>query len=140
MSVYGYCPKCGAPGKNRERNPNGNDTCENEHVYPSREALSTAPVSISITFLRGLRNEQIEVFVEDFRDEVEAAGGVLAVNGEAIPSRYEESKSKFDAYVDKNLNNTRSCPFSGERTAELTVKCLKYHECIHCEMFLNPPF
>lgn len=38
-NVYGYCPKCGAPGKQRERRPNGNDICENGHEYPSRDAL-----------------------------------------------------------------------------------------------------
>lgn len=37
--LYGYCPKCGAPGKKRERRPNGNDICENGCVYPSRDAL-----------------------------------------------------------------------------------------------------
>lgn len=39
---YGYCPKCRAPGKNRERRPNGNDTCMNNHVYPSSSAMITA--------------------------------------------------------------------------------------------------
>lgn len=39
-SPYGYCPKCGARGVRRERRPNGNDTCVNRHVYPSRSALT----------------------------------------------------------------------------------------------------
>lgn len=38
-SPYGYCPKCGSPGRIRERRPNGNDRCENGHTYPSREAV-----------------------------------------------------------------------------------------------------
>ena len=33
---YGCCPHCGANVTERERRPNGNDTCENGHVYPSR--------------------------------------------------------------------------------------------------------
>lgn len=37
--VYGYCPACGARGKQRERRINGNDTCERGHVYPSRDAV-----------------------------------------------------------------------------------------------------
>ena len=37
---YGYCPKCGAKGEFRERCINGNDTCINGHVYPSKEALN----------------------------------------------------------------------------------------------------
>lgn len=35
---YGWCPICGAPGKSRERRPNGNDRCEKGHVYPSASA------------------------------------------------------------------------------------------------------
>lgn len=38
-AVYGYCPKCGAPGVMRERRLNGNDTCEKGHVYPSASAV-----------------------------------------------------------------------------------------------------
>lgn len=41
---YGYCPRCGAPGKNRERRPNGNDTCERGCVYPSMSATA-APIA-----------------------------------------------------------------------------------------------
>ncbi len=41
-STYGYCPVCKARGKSRERRPNGNDTCENGHIYPSKSSLSFA--------------------------------------------------------------------------------------------------
>jgi hypothetical protein len=40
---YGYCPLCGAPGKDRERRLNGDDTCVNEHKYPSASALREPP-------------------------------------------------------------------------------------------------
>jgi hypothetical protein len=40
-NVYGFCPVCGAPGKSRDRTPNGNDRCENGHVYSSSFALPT---------------------------------------------------------------------------------------------------
>ncbi len=40
---YGYCPKCGAAGQQRERRPNGDDICEKGCKYPSRDAL-TNPV------------------------------------------------------------------------------------------------
>jgi len=33
---YGVCPHCGGVVQERERRLNGNDTCENGHVYPSR--------------------------------------------------------------------------------------------------------
>lgn len=36
---YGICPTCGAPGTSRERRPNGNDRCEQGHIYPSRNAV-----------------------------------------------------------------------------------------------------
>ncbi len=39
-SPYGHCPQCGAPGVTRERRPNGNDTCEAGHVYPSANAAN----------------------------------------------------------------------------------------------------
>ncbi len=35
---YGFCPQCGAAGLFRERRPNGDDTCDNGHKYPSLEA------------------------------------------------------------------------------------------------------
>ena len=41
--TYGFCPRCGVPGINRERRPNGNDSCFNGHVYPSREAKNCPP-------------------------------------------------------------------------------------------------
>lgn len=36
---YGRCPHCGAAGVSRERRPNGNDRCQNGHVYPSAAAV-----------------------------------------------------------------------------------------------------
>lgn len=32
---YGRCPACGGKGVQRERRPDGNDTCENGHIYPT---------------------------------------------------------------------------------------------------------
>jgi len=37
-SPYGYCPKCGAKGHERERRPNGDDICEKGCKYPSKDA------------------------------------------------------------------------------------------------------
>lgn len=42
---YGFCPKCGAPGKTRERKPNGNDTCAEGCTYPSKDALKVKPTA-----------------------------------------------------------------------------------------------
>lgn len=33
---YGRCPHCGGKVVTRERRINGNDTCEDGHVYPSK--------------------------------------------------------------------------------------------------------
>jgi hypothetical protein len=40
---YGRCPACGGRCILRERRINGNDRCENGHIYPSRDA--TGPKS-----------------------------------------------------------------------------------------------
>lgn len=36
---YGRCPHCGGNVVTRERRINGNDTCEDGHVYPSRSSI-----------------------------------------------------------------------------------------------------
>jgi hypothetical protein len=41
-----YCPQCGAPGVYRERRQNGNDRCQNDHVYPSKESQNTPKRSL----------------------------------------------------------------------------------------------
>lgn len=43
-NAYGYCPTCGMPGSTRQRRPNGDDTCVNNHTYPSKEALLVQPL------------------------------------------------------------------------------------------------
>ena len=40
-SPYGFCPTCGGVGRTRERRLDGNDRCENGHVYPSRNSVKT---------------------------------------------------------------------------------------------------
>jgi hypothetical protein len=44
ITVYGYCPKCGAMGKMRERRIGGDDICFNGHRYPSRTSLPNQPI------------------------------------------------------------------------------------------------
>ena len=39
MSLYGFCPFCGADGVSRERRPNGDDRCSRGHQYPSSSAF-----------------------------------------------------------------------------------------------------
>jgi DNA topoisomerase I len=38
--AYGHCPRCGAPGRTRERRRDGNDICCNKHVYPSNSSIA----------------------------------------------------------------------------------------------------
>jgi len=38
-SAYGKCPICGGAVATRERRPDGNDCCENGHIYPSADAV-----------------------------------------------------------------------------------------------------
>jgi len=46
-NVYGYCPFCGAEVYARERRPNGNDWCGNDHTYPSTQSLSEKPLGMT---------------------------------------------------------------------------------------------
>lgn len=47
FEAYGFCPKCGRPGVERERRANGNDRCKEGHTYPSSTALLTPFLDIS---------------------------------------------------------------------------------------------
>lgn len=40
LDDYGQCPHCRGKVVQRERRLNGNDTCENGHVYPSRASYN----------------------------------------------------------------------------------------------------
>lgn len=37
----GYCPHCSTPSISREKRPDGNDTCQKGHCYPSAASLRT---------------------------------------------------------------------------------------------------
>lgn len=39
-AVYGFCPRCGAPGEMRDHK--GRDRCQNGHSYTSLEAVAHA--------------------------------------------------------------------------------------------------
>ncbi len=60
--ALGYCPKCQAPGRWRERRPFGNDTCENGHTYPSSEATTEPTTEPATGFEEKLKSfeEQLE--------------------------------------------------------------------------------
>lgn len=45
---HGFCPECGAPCIARERRPNGNDTCERGHKYPSRTVIMDSSIAAGI--------------------------------------------------------------------------------------------
>jgi len=44
---YGYCPVCGEPGRTRERRVDGNDMCNNGHIYKSSRSVDS-PSKIQI--------------------------------------------------------------------------------------------
>ncbi len=48
-AVYGYCPKCGAPGMMRSRCRNGDDICEKGCRYKSKSALPEPPKGPTMT-------------------------------------------------------------------------------------------
>lgn len=42
-ALYGYCPRCGAPGEMRESiDGTGRDRCQRKHYYKSTEAVRSA--------------------------------------------------------------------------------------------------
>ena len=69
-SAYGFCPFCGLPGVDRERRPNGNDRCGNDHVYPSRAATlmqkaKDEPEAHTVAELFGLLRVLLQQTVSD---------------------------------------------------------------------------
>jgi hypothetical protein len=47
-ALYGYCPRCGAPGEMREAiDGSGRDRCQNKHSYKSIEAVSKDSIAQS---------------------------------------------------------------------------------------------
>jgi hypothetical protein len=70
---YGYCPTCGAKGVERERRSDGNDKCENGHVYPAKSAVQSRTMTDSVSGLAGggaaLKPDDGEDEEEDGPDE-----------------------------------------------------------------------
>jgi hypothetical protein len=64
MSFYGYCPKCGAIGVERERRPDGNDVCENGHTYKSKDAVQKKSVDHDI-MLHGVLRMPTDMWSND---------------------------------------------------------------------------
>lgn len=62
--AYGYCPHCHGVAISRERRPNGDDTCENGHKYPSRLTLKQLPDADLRSLVRAF-----------FEAEMDTAGG-----------------------------------------------------------------
>ncbi|AFU87934.1 hypothetical protein CcrColossus_gp064 [Caulobacter phage CcrColossus] len=65
--TYGYCPICGDHGVARQRRPNGDDTCVNNHTYPSKTALpmqplTTRPQATQTEWMAGLSESYPELF------------------------------------------------------------------------------
>ena len=56
MSVYGYCPICGAEGVERERRPNGYDTCKNGDRYLSKCSIVKSESKLEFTSEESLIN------------------------------------------------------------------------------------
>ena len=76
MSVYGYCPRCGAPGKYRERRLDGDDTCENGHKYKSTNSRVTPKMALDNIVVRvsdtGQKGEWSKTVYTDMTlDEIE---------------------------------------------------------------------
>ena len=93
---YGYCPRCGGLGINRERRLNGNDRCENGHSYPSSTAVANPLLPVSAETKRAdslalaYREQQGE------NDALRAANTVLLAERDL----YREAWAKAQAHID----------------------------------------
>jgi len=82
-SFYGYCPICHAPGALRERRPNGNDICQNNHSYPSTTALEFVPVDfipvtpVDLEYENDLLRNDLNVLQKELAALKAAAGLVV---------------------------------------------------------------
>lgn len=94
---YGLCPECKAPGKARERRPNGNDICANGHSYPSKNAIERDARFSTIQYEAGL----YQVVVDDIKRAIVIQGNNLtAVSppaGDGTPHRATYSLDALDA-------------------------------------------
>ncbi len=57
QNPFGFCPVCGEPGVSRERRPNGNDICTNNHTYLSVHAVFPPVQPIGTSTLENLIQE-----------------------------------------------------------------------------------
>jgi len=85
-SPLGNCPECGVKGKSRERRPNGNDTCENGHVYPSKNALRNVSEVINIVGRKRLVALLTLISAETIRE--------LLDERDSNPNTWEHAKRK----------------------------------------------
>ena len=85
VAVYQYCPICMAKGVKRERRPDGNDTCENGHTYPSRDRLMciTEPKAHkpkdAVKTEPNLNFEALKSFADTLRDKLNTLNHKVSV-------------------------------------------------------------
>jgi hypothetical protein len=78
MSLYGYCPQCGARGVRRERRLNGDDICEAGHTYPTAQSHSQPYKLIDRLTRENADLRATLAAAENARDEQAEAVRVLA--------------------------------------------------------------
>jgi len=67
ITVHGICPGCGGKITLRERRPNGNDHCENGHVFPSSGDVPTkTPITAEWLKEMGFRHVYRGLYEKEF--------------------------------------------------------------------------
>lgn len=137
-SLYGYCPACKSPGKSRERRPDGNDTCENGHVYASHSALTFVDVvtEISETSIREhidaggtlLNNEQARVLL----DEIDSLRKESTQRNQAA-SDISDENDHLRKLVEHLKRDIQSAPCLVARPGEITYECRIDTPCRVCQ-------
>ncbi len=100
-NVYGFCPVCGAPGETRERRANGNDTCENGHTYPSKDAIMEKPTDKG-KFIKPVSDiKKVHVGVV-----LDRSSSMSSISGEIVDSFNEQLKKLVEKSkeIDTNIS------------------------------------
>lgn len=152
---YGYCPTCHARGVRRERRLNGHDTCENQHTYPSRDALldpvkppaMTTPTTAdmferfaSLILAERLRmamgtaraDQEDVAFLDQLDADIEAARATIARLEGELSRAYAAIDDPVDGIkgVLARLTEQRTRADAAERRGEAMAKGLKAVEAL----------
>lgn len=128
MSLYGFCPQCGARGVRRERRMGGNDTCEAGHTYPTAESNSQPDKLIDrlTREIADLRAKLAEA--EKDRDNELADNTGLALKCAALAEECDNFKALASRETSRRLAAEKSRDEQREAVGVLAEECALQRE------------